>query len=199
MARILHGLRVSKGRPAFLTLTSLPGTSVEEMMGFWNRYRGFLRRVAPEFEYAAVKQFGSLHGLLHLHVALLDWSYVPRAILKAEWERVSGSFICDIREIKGDREKVAKYIARYISRELANTEVAKCVTYSKGFPRLPTFDKRWRVSGDIVGHVPPGRLVGEMGGCLVVRNRGCECLAGVRDLGLDGHLALWRIQERGPP
>jgi hypothetical protein len=137
--------------------------------------------------------------MLHLHVVLLNWTYVPQWVLQAEWLRVSGAFVVNIKAVEGERDKVARYVARYVSRELASTDVVKCVTYSRGFPRLPALDKVWRISGEVVEHVPAAKLLGELGGCLVVRDRGCACLDGVRSLGLNGHMALRRIQERGPP
>jgi len=195
MARIRYGLEVGQDA-ALLTLTSLPGTTVGEMMAAWNRMRGWLRKRCPALEYASVKQFGGRNGMLHLHVVLLNWSYVPRSEISAQWQSYSGAWLADIR--RTDTERPASYVARYVGRELARTDCRKVVTFSRGFPSQVAVEARWRLLQRRVDGVPAGPFVGALGGCLVVRSRGCECVESMRDVGLDGHLFLRRL-ERGPP
>jgi len=195
MARIRHGLEVGQDA-ALLTLTSLPGTTVPQMMAAWNRMRGWLRKQCPDVDYAAVKQFGGRSGMLHLHVVLLNWSYVSQAEISRRWQSYSGAWHADIRRVSSERP--ASYVTGYVARELARTDCRKVVTYSAGFPRLPARESRWRWLGEQVVGVPAGRFVGVMGGCLVVRSAGCECVESMREVGLDGHLFLRRL-ERGPP
>jgi hypothetical protein len=138
--------------------------------------------------------------MLHLHVAFTDWAYIPQRDISAAWGRFSGARIVDVKEIR-DPDGAAVYVARYIARELASTEVVKCVTYSRGWPKVDRPERNWRIQGEIIDYVPTGPLLGEIGGCLVYRvGVDCECLGEVRDLGLNGHLALMRIERlRGPP
>jgi hypothetical protein len=195
MARLRHGLEVGEGA-ALLTLTSLPGTTVGEMMAAWNRLRVWLRRRSPRMEYAAVKQFGGRNGMLHLHIVLVGWEYVGRSEISAVWQRYSGAWHADIRRVISDRP--ASYVARYVARELARTDCRKVVTYSRGFPALSPRESLWRLLGERVRGVPAGPFVAALGGCLVARSCGCGCVEDAREVGLDGHLFLMAV-ERGPP
>lgn len=197
MLRIRSAVEASGEQCALLTLTSQPGTTPARMMSAWRLMWMWLKRQNPEAEYAAVKQFGSLTGMLHLHVVLIGWQYLKQGQLSRRWERHSGARVVDIRRKEGG--KAARYVSRYLSRTVGEMDLRKCVTYSRGFPALEKREKRWRVvrTWDGAG-VPPGPYVGVAGGCLVVRDVGCDCLEKVREVGLDGHLFLRGI-ERGPP
>lgn len=196
MVRIDQGVKLSGGRCAMLTLTSLPGTTPAAMMRSWHRMLAWLKRRMTGLEYAAVKQFGKTTGMLHLHVVCVGWEYVDQAELSQQWKRCSGAAVVDIR--RKDGQQAAKYVSRYVSRTVQGVDLRKCVTYSQGFPKLPVREAQWRVVGRMDRGVPPGPFVGVVGGCLVVKRGAGGDLEEVRELGLDGNLFLQRM-ERGPP
>jgi len=185
-----------------LTLTSLPGATVPELMAAWNGLRGWLRRRIPGLQYVAVKERGRRTGMLHLHVLLSGWTWIDQAALSREWERRSGARVVDVRRRPADVVPVlAEYVSSYVTKALGEGDVRKCVSFSSGFPRLPVLEKLWRVTGARVDRgLPAGGYVASLGtGCLVTRDAGCACLEDARELGLDGHLFLQRVQDRGPP
>lgn len=197
-ARLKHGLNELGGDCAMLTLTSMPGMSWVEVMKAWNKLRGWLRKRVPDLEYAAIKQEGSVAGMRHLHVVLGRWRYVEREAIKREWERLTGAYMVDIRR-KGASGAV-NYVVGYVTSKLEGSDLRKRVTYSRGFPKLPVQEARWRPTGERVdGSVAPaGRYESVLGsGLLVVKDSYCECMEGARDMGLDGHLFMQRL-ERWP-
>jgi len=200
--RIERGLKALGGPVAMLTLTSLPGATVGEFMRAWNGYRTYLRRLMPDLQYAAVKERGARSGMLHLHVLLSGWRYVPQAELSREWGRRSGAPVVWVNSRRAELVAVlAEYLSKYVSKALGHGDVRKAVSYSAGFPRLPSLEKAWRVTGAKTERgLPAVTYTHSLGtGCLVTRDRGCVCLEGARSVGLDGHLFLQRIQDRGPP
>lgn len=180
MRRVGEGLKDAGASAAFLTLTSLPNTSVTDMMAAWNRFKTALRRVAGGFEYAAIKEFGSTTGMLHLHVVLTGWSFIPQHTLSAMWRKASrGAFVVDIRSIP-DPERTARYVAKYVSKTIARIDVRKAVTYSRGWPKLAEREARWHATGEEWDSptAPPKRWDAVLaGGALVSVDRGCECVS----------------------
>ncbi len=58
----------------------------------------------------------------HLHI-ILEGSYFPKELIKAEWYRVTGdSYVTDIRFVKDDA-KVAGYVTKYVSKPFDSTFV----------------------------------------------------------------------------
>lgn len=201
--RVGHGIRTTEGRSAFLTLTSLPGTSVASMMKAWNRFKGWLRRRLGAFEYAAVKEFGSDTGMLHLHVVVLGWRYVPQRVLSAAWERASGARVVHIKAVpEGGAEGAARYLSKYVSKALDVEDVRKRVTYSRGFPRPDAEAERWVKVGETwqAASAPPGSMDTVMpSGAVVLHDAGCGCVARARPAGLAGQLFFWRLSRAVAP
>ena len=201
-ARIEHGLRTLGGSVVMLTLTSLPGSSVADVMRAWNWYRGWLRRRVTGLEYVAVKERGPRSGMLHLHVLLAGWEYIPQAELSRKWEECSGAFRVDVRRRSAEVvEVLAGYVSKYVAKAVGQGDVRKCVTFSSGFPRPAPQERLWHATGLPVRVLPAALARQTLGaGCLVTLDAGCDCVAGARDLGLNGHLFLQRVQNnRGPP
>lgn len=186
------------GGGALLTLTSLPGTSVPDMMAAWNRFRGWLRRRVPGVEYAAVKEFGDKTGMLHLHVCVIGWSYVEQREISAAWKRASrGAYVVDIRALdSGDPDRVGSYVSKYVSKAIGRRDVRKAVTYSRGWPR-ELRESDWHYADELVAGdvIPPGQEITESG-LVVVINRGCEHVKTAAKWGLAEHLYFRRLTRR---
>jgi len=194
-ARVLAGLEEAQGeRCGFLTLTSTPGTSLVEFMKAWNRFRGWLRRRLPGCEYAAVKEFGSSTGMLHLHVVIRGWRYIAQAELSRVWERYSGAFRVDIRAVK-DEDGAADYMAKYVAKAVATVRARKVVTYSRGWGgdskagMADWFFSGDRRSGAAVPFVAGARRAFRSGAVVAV-DRHCECIEEAR---LPGWEAILRL------
>lgn len=191
-------------RAAFLTLTSTPGTTVADMMAAVKRFIAWLRRTqGQDFEYAAIKERGKRSGMLHLHIVVLNWGFVPQAVLSREWERLSGAFRVDIRRLYGSPASAAGYVAGYVAKAMGEGEAwGKAVTYSRGFPKPPDDERLsgWRATGETWAEgTPSGRpLLVLPSGFVVTRlgRAGCDCVTRARVPDLAAMLALRRY-ERG--
>lgn len=174
---------------AMLTLTSRPGTANVTLMSAWNRFRQWLRRRLPDLQYACVKERGSLHGMFHLHIIVIGWTYIHQSELSDAWRRASGAFRVDIRRLYGDPNAAAAYASKYVSKALDHTrDLRKMVTYSRGWPREPRAGwtlTAWRSEGP-QRPVPPsaGRELG--GGPLLIYDALCNCLAALDEPADDG-------------
>lgn len=125
VAAQIAAIACGMGAARFITLTlkHLPDERLADMLARLSR--AFRRlRASPEWKRRVkggvstleVKrgQDGGWHAHLHL---IADGSYFPQAVLSAEWcEASEGSTICDVRAIH-DRGKVAKYVAKYVSKQ----------------------------------------------------------------------------------
>lgn len=201
--RISVGLEAAESA-ALLTLTSLPGTTVPDMMKAWNRFKAWLKKRVPNLEYAAVKEFGGVSGMLHLHIAVVGWEFVDQRDLSAAWERASGARVVDIRRIKQGGANVAGYVAKYIGKQLGveGRDLRKQVTYSRGWPKDADPHDAWHFAGETSqALLPPANVTGWAlpGGMLLTIDRGCECVASAQRWGLGGELHLWRLSRRIPP
>jgi hypothetical protein len=202
--RILAGLMKSPGALALLTLTSLPGTDVPDMMKAWNRFRGWLRRRNADVQYVTVKEFGSRTGMLHLHVVLGNWRRIDQRVLSEQWARCSGARVVDIRKVKEQAlAGAAWYVAKYVSKSLSG-DLRKAVTFSRGWPEGWGEDQAgWRCTGERWDRSspPPGNPVAVLGaGCLVVTVGECACLEGAKEFGLVEQFRLWKLARwRGKP
>lgn len=129
---------------AFVTVTSVSGgnnpkanPSWPTMMAWWSRLVAWLRRQYGPMEFMVVKESGHQTGMKHLHAFFSNWVWVPDYLLQAKWESISGAYNCKIIRIWGS--KVAAYVSKYLSKGLASgIALKKLVTYSRGFPKLPT-------------------------------------------------------------
>jgi len=147
--RIRMGLRLldpSSSTAAMLTLTTRPRTSPRSLMRYWNAMRQWLRRRLPDLEYVAVKEYGSLSGMIHLHVIVTGWVYIHQSELSDAWRRLAdGAFRVDIRRLYGPEDLAARYAAKYVAKALGSRYSRKVVTYSRGWPR-PESGPSWRLT-----------------------------------------------------
>jgi hypothetical protein len=90
-------------------------------------------------------------GYPHLHVALRGWRFVPHARIKAKWLELTGSFVVWI-DAKGTPQQLARYLAKYLSKDLAKFGDYKRYWHSQDWV-LGTGDQSpaaWR--GDVWRH-----------------------------------------------
>ena len=132
MARIDAGSR--QGHVRFFTLTS-PGdedaaTSWEELPGRWKRFRQRLERRFGKFEYLAVSE-EQKRGHAHLHV-LYRGTYIPQRVLKAMAAASGFGYIADIRD---SNRNLARYMTKYLTKELQAGRRRNDGTVSQPLPR----------------------------------------------------------------
>ena len=132
IAKIIGGT-ASASHVAMLTLTSTPETDWKTIMAAWSRMARYLRKRSPFMTYAALKEEGTLNGMKHLHVIMVNFAYTPQTALSQEWRRLVGAHIVDIRRVDGSR--AATYVAKYVAKSFA--DVRKSATYGRGWPKLP--------------------------------------------------------------
>jgi len=206
-ARVALGLRLNaqegaEPTSAMLTLTSRPGTSNRDLMRYWNGFRQWLRRRLPDLEYVCVKEWGTLHGMAHLHVIVTGWTYIHQTELSDAWRRIAGAFRVDIRRLYGPERAAASYASKYVSKALAaRRDLRKVVTYSRGWPKEAR--ATWRLtSWTSEGPTRPAAL-GESrelgGGPLVIADANCECVASLDGTSTDcdntGHEAARKMRR----
>lgn len=124
----------------FITLTTADHTS-QTPYEVWN----FARRQVPELirwirkhrgpcEYVRVlEQHES--GYPHFHL-IVRGPYIHQSTLSTQWCKLTKAFIVDIRRIDPHRA-VAKYVAKYLTKQLGKGFTERRVSASKGF-----FEKR---------------------------------------------------------
>jgi len=181
-----------------LTLTSIPGTTVEQMMKAWNRFRGWLKRVNPGFEYAAVKERGSRTGMLHLHIILTGWLFLPHSELQAQWKACSGATFVNVKRLYGTPGSAAEYVSKYVSKALDGESWGKAVTYSRGWPKEREAEKLWTFAGETWPYrQAPSVRIGRVmpGGAILAIDKGCDCTARAVMASLSYHLHLMRLER----
>jgi|TARA_Y100000310_G_scaffold337751_1_gene425651 hypothetical protein len=108
-------------------------------MKAFNRLTREFRKVSPRAEYACVKEEGSETGMRHLHVIIANWNFYPWAKLKALWRKYIGADGVHIKRVVSKlMEKVTSYAAKYVSKNVAQLDQRKIVTYSRDWPSLDT-------------------------------------------------------------
>lgn len=125
------------GKPErFVTLTRVGSTPAE----LYARLKVLVKAIRREgwvIEYLAaveVKRAGA-----HLHM-LQKGDYLPQRWLSAEWEKIGGGRVVDIRAI-GDRAGAARYIFKYALKQ-GEYWPGRKVRYSKGYFPKPTRELR---------------------------------------------------------
>lgn len=134
-ARIVGNLKtpLANGNIRFLTLT-LKHSDKPLASQLDRLYAAFRRLRRADFWQqcvdggAAVLEIGHGHAddrwHVHLH-CLLQGRYVPHALIKAEWFRITGdSNIVDIRPVYS-ADHAAKYVTKYVTKPLATTIINK--------------------------------------------------------------------------
>jgi len=132
VTRILAGTALST-RSAMLTLTTRGRRPWPCIMRKWQSMARWLRTKNPAMAYCCVKEEGKRHGMRHLHVILLNWSYVPQAHVSAEWRKLTGSYVVWIAAVTGP--EAAAYAGKYL-RKSART-ATRTVNFSRFWPRPP--------------------------------------------------------------
>ena len=92
------------------------------------------------------------NGDLHVNIIFAPWSYIPQRELSAAWRRFGGGPVVWIKrvgagighEVAKDRKRIGNYVAKWDQMVLQG----RGVTYSKGWPKLPS-DARVQRQGEI--------------------------------------------------
>lgn len=145
--------RLISGQPnAFVTLTTNPTRYPDPVDAFLNATHAIntlikvLRRRYPRkrIEYAVVWE-ETKRGYPHAHI-LLRAPYIPQKFLSAQWERLSGAKIVDIRVVRNEGEAAA-YVAKYLTKD----------------PAVPPGYRRYRLSQGYSAPPPKGTLAANLG------------------------------------
>lgn len=132
IAKVHAGLR-GQSNIAFVTLTSLPGADWPFLMKRWSQLVAWLRRRMPSLQYACAKEEGPRSGMKHLHIAAINWDFLPQAELSSQWAKYTGAPVVDVRRTESDR--VASYIAKHFAKTVPVSR--KAMSFSKHWPREP--------------------------------------------------------------
>lgn len=165
-------------------------------MAEWSHLVRWLRRRCPDLAYAACKEEGSQSGMLHLHVVITRWRYVPQPEISAEWARLTGAKVVHIQRIRG--EHAASYVSKYVAKDLQAAR--KHVTFSKLWPKLPPPGLRLALLESVDACGP--RIVREVtadGGIVDYRVPDCRCFGEIVKADVPFHLWLrWQTARLWP-
>lgn len=147
--------------PRFLTLTL--AHRQETLREMFTRLHAYIKELRDQhfwrkavwggifgFEVTRNTKTGSWH--CHVH-AIIDGEFMPQAVLKAAWQKITGdSFIVDIRAIP-DRHKAARYISRYVAKPIdcsawLPADLREYATAMHGRRLLQTFGNAHNVKAD---------------------------------------------------
>jgi hypothetical protein len=139
--RVISGIKRG-GTLRFLTLTS-SDAAPEDIQRSWRCLYMRLKRRGLVQGYIKVPETKP-DGRTHLHV-LFRGSYIEQRIIKHMWENIHQSSIVDIRLVKVYKNpaKVANYMAKYMSKEMAGRYSWSWWWVWPGFCRDWTIYKRW--------------------------------------------------------
>lgn len=139
--RVISGIKRG-GTLRFLTLTS-SDAAPEDIQRSWRCLYMRLQRRGLLKGYIKVPE-NSERGRKHLHV-LYRGSYIEQAMIKHMWEQIHQSSIVDIRLVNTskDPKRVALYMAKYMTKELAGRYSWSWWWVWPGFCRHWTIYKRY--------------------------------------------------------
>lgn len=133
--------QIEANRPErFITLTC-KRQMLETPLMCYDRHRGQIRKlfdkVRRKFGPCEYAVFCELHhsGFPHWHI-LQRGAFIPQRWLSAEWEKMTGSRIVDIRRC-GDSREAARYVTKYVTKSI------HCHRLDPRF-RIVTFSKHFR-------------------------------------------------------
>lgn len=114
------------------TLHPNPELAARVMIDAFGALARLIRRTwrGKPFEYLWITEATKI-GTPHLHV-LARAPYIPQRWLSAEWERLTGSRIVDIRRIRG-RRQVAAYAAKYAGKNPHQFGTCKRYSATRGY------------------------------------------------------------------
>jgi hypothetical protein len=98
--------------------------SLKQLQSYFSRLRNtvFWRSVVTAgAAFLEIKRSSNTRGWHpHLHI-VVEGKYVPHAILKAIWHRITGdSYIVDVRPVRSTGELI-RYVTKYVSKPLDNS------------------------------------------------------------------------------
>lgn len=109
-----------------------------------SRFCDLIQASDPEWKYLAVFQ-KQKRGAFHMHLAVRGWQKV--LWLRAKWREVVGEGNIDVRAPKArsgtfrwGRAQIAKYLSRYIGRDLSEDELNKKRYFHSKNVELPTVE-----------------------------------------------------------
>lgn len=115
--------------PKFLTLTQLKkgnkehgyyGT-VDRLKRIWECRKALFKEVRRR-GYRISSWCGVCEPPNHVHLVIDSPDFIPWRELSTIWKTITGdSFIVDIKEVKKDRQRLAGYLAKYLSKASAYT------------------------------------------------------------------------------
>jgi hypothetical protein len=124
-----------------LTLRPDPNLTAREQLAVANRswsilWRRYRRKFGPRaVGYAKIVELTKA-GTPHLHI-IAEMPFIHARALSADWQRLTGAFIVDIRRVKSQRG-VAIYLSSYLTKALAVPEGMRKWSAARGFvPPLP--------------------------------------------------------------
>ena len=104
--------------------------------------RWLRKTTGVHFEYASTWEVTKA-GRLHVNIIMAPWCYIPQSKLSVAWQRFGGGKRVWIERVgaavgsevaKAGRERIGNYVAKWDQMVPAG----RGVTYSKGWPRLPS-------------------------------------------------------------
>lgn len=139
--RVISGLKRG-GQFRFLTLTS-SDAAPEDIQRSWRCLYMRLKRRGLMTGYIKVPEVDE-NGRKHLHI-LFRGSYIDQSLIKKMWSQIHLSSIVDIRFVKPRYtvRRMAAYMAKYMSKELAGRYSWSWLWVWKGFCRDWRIYKRW--------------------------------------------------------
>jgi len=165
--KIRYGLATTEER-AFLTLTCHPDTpqahDLAALGRSWSKMLRWLRtRTGVHLEACRVVETTKA-GAFHLHIGLIGWKFIPQREISDAWRRFSGSPIVHIEAI--DVKYGPAYLAKYVSKNVADSDIRQRVSFTRGWPRETREAGSWRVTGVETGSNVPAAVRGyTVGGC----------------------------------
>lgn len=150
VARIMAGIvQWNAWKPAFLTLTTLPGTSWPRIMRAWQHLIRFIREEHGfKLPYVVVKEVGHSTGMRHLHAIIPQWVWIDAGALRRRWTELLQAPVelrIEIKRVKYS-EDAAHYVVKYITKGFGGSEAdedtgvifdeRKRISMSQGWPKV---------------------------------------------------------------
>jgi len=128
-----------------------------------------LRKRFGELEYLRVTEL-TRRGFPHYHL-LLRSAYLPHAVVKSEWNRLTGALIVDLRQVK-ESFAAYTYLLKYLSKLHKIEWTERHVSYSKRFfPKTdpPPPCQYELIEPEVVSLHPATVLQESFSGCMITR------------------------------
>ena len=139
--RVMSGI-MRGGVLRFLTLTS-SDQAPKDIQKSWHALKERMTRRGLLAGYIKVPEF-TQKGKLHLHV-LFRGSYIEQRLISEWWSQIHQSPVVDIRAVQltNRPRKIASYMAKYMTKEMAGRYSWSWGWVWRGFVRDWTLYKRW--------------------------------------------------------